>query len=53
MSTLTILIITASVIASSLAVSILGYYALAAFIVHKTGATKGIADIGAAAATYL
>lgn len=53
MSTLTLVMVTASVVAFSLAVTILGYYALAAFIVHKTGATKGIADIGAAAATIV
>lgn len=53
MSTLTIVVITACVVVFSLAVTVLGFYALAAFIVHKTGATKGIADIGAAAATIV
>lgn len=53
MSTLTIAIITAIVLVIIVAVTVLGYYALAAFIVYKTGATKGIADIGAAAATII
>ncbi|SHS17818.1 Uncharacterised protein [Mycobacteroides abscessus subsp. abscessus] len=46
----TIVIITGIVFVVSLVVTVLGYYALAAFIVHKTGATKGIADIGGAVA---
>ncbi|SKO03823.1 hypothetical protein [Mycobacteroides abscessus] len=46
----TIVIIAGIVFVVSLVVTVLGYYALAAFIVHKTGATKGIADIGGAAA---
>ncbi|MFA4085192.1 hypothetical protein ONA92_26220 [Mycobacteroides salmoniphilum] len=49
----TIAIITATVLVVSLAVTVLGFYALAAFIVHKTGATKGIADIGGAAAAIV
>lgn len=51
MSTIAVIITAALVV--SLAVTVLGFYALAAFIVHKTGGTKGIADIGGAAAAIV
>lgn len=35
------------------AVAILGFYALAGYIVHKTGGTTGIADIGRAVADII
>lgn len=35
------------------AATILGFYLLAAYIVHKTGATTGIADIGRAVADII
>jgi hypothetical protein len=34
-------------------VTIIGYYLLAGYIVYKTGATTGIADIGRAVATII
>ena len=36
-----------------LLVAIIGFYLLAAYIVCKTGATSGIADIGRAAAAII
>lgn len=44
-------ITTASVIIA--AVTILGFYLVAGYIVHKTGATTGIADIGRAVAAII
>ena len=35
------------------AVTILGFYLVAGYIVHKTGATTGIADIGRAVAAII
>lgn len=35
------------------AVTIIGFYLLAAYIVYKTGATTGIADIGRAVAAII
>jgi len=43
--------ITAAVVIA--VVAIIGYYLLAAFIVHKTGTTTGIADIGRAVADII
>lgn len=46
--TATVIIIVAAII-----VAIVGFYLLAAFIVHTTGKTAGIADIGRAAAAII
>ena len=41
---------TAIVLGIVIVVAIVGYYLLAGYIVHKTGSTTGIADIGRAVA---
>lgn len=36
-----------------IALTIIGFYLLAGYVVHKTGSTTGIPDIGRAAATII
>ncbi|WGI36240.1 hypothetical protein QDT91_29900 (plasmid) [Mycolicibacterium aubagnense] len=50
---MSIIIATVVVVVVAIVVAIVGFYLLAAFIVHTTGETTGIADIGRAAAAIL
>ena len=47
------LVSTTTAIVIITAVTILGFYLLAGYIVHKTGGTAGIADIGRAVAAIV
>ena len=53
LSTTTTAIVTVIVIVIVIAVTIIGFYLLAGYIVQKTGATTGIADIGRAVADII
>lgn len=50
---MTIITATVIVVFVAIIVAIIGFYLLAAFIVHTTGKTTGIADIGRAAAAII
>ena len=46
-------LVSAAVMVCAIVIAVSGFYLLVAYVVHKTGKTTGIADIGRAAAAIL